>query len=175
MCISCMFLSCYRGIITKNLENITGYTFIFFCEQKYSSQHNITSRCFHLTMWWWFYFNNNNNIFMLLPFIIIIIIIIINIIIITIFIYNVFHVCWTAGLRDLVGSALDHRSLPPEFESRRGHTWRVFHLLLRFITFGGRLAHLAYHVHKSGRKTAIIIIIIWSEHLIKNILIFVIC
>jgi len=33
----------------------------------------------------------------------------------------------------LVGSALDYRSLPPEFESRRRHIWRVFHLRLRFI------------------------------------------
>jgi len=38
--------------------------------------------------------------------------------------------------------------------------WRVFHLWVRFITFGGRSAHLADHVHKSGRKTLIIIIII---------------
>jgi len=62
-------------------------------------------------------------------------------------------------LRVLVGSALDHRSLPPEFESRGRHIWRVFHLWLRFITFGGRSAHLAYHVHKSSRKTSIIIIL----------------
>ena len=33
----------------------------------------------------------------------------------------------------------------------------LFHLWRRFITFGGRSAHLAYHVHKSGRKTSIII------------------
>ena len=46
------------------------------------------------------------------------------------------------------------------FESRRGHIWRLFHLWLRFITVGGRSAHLAYHVHKSGRKTSIIIIIL---------------
>ena len=38
--------------------------------------------------------------------------------------------------------------------------WRLFHLWLRFITFGGRPAHLAYRVHKSGRKTSIITIII---------------
>ena len=63
-------------------------------------------------------------------------------------------------LRGLVGSVLDHRSLPPEFESRRGHIRKVFHLRLRFITFGGRSAHLAYRVHKSGGKTSIIIIII---------------
>ena len=56
------------------------------------------------------------------------------------------------------GSVLDHRSLPPVFRSWRVHIWRVFHLWLRFITFGGRLTHLAYHVHKSGRKTSIIII-----------------
>ena len=57
------------------------------------------------------------------------------------------------------GSVLDHRSLPPVFASRRGHIWRLFHLWLRLITFVGRAAHLAYHVHKSGRKTSIIIII----------------
>ena len=58
-------------------------------------------------------------------------------------------------LRGLVGSALDHRSLPPEFESWRRRIWRVFHLWLRFINFGGRSAHLPYHVHKSGRKISI--------------------
>ena len=56
------------------------------------------------------------------------------------------------------GSVLDHRSLPPVFESRRGHIWRLFRLSLRLITFGCRSAHLAYHVHKSGRKTSIIIL-----------------
>jgi len=63
-------------------------------------------------------------------------------------------------LRGLTGSALDHRSLPPEFEPRRGHIWRVFHLRLRFVTFRGSSGHLAYYVHKSGRKTSITIIII---------------
>jgi len=56
-------------------------------------------------------------------------------------------------------SLLDHRSLPPVFESRHGHIWRVFHLWACFITFEGRSAHLAYHVHKSGRKTSIIVIL----------------
>jgi len=37
---------------------------------------------------------------------------------------------------------------------------RLFHLWLRFITFGGHSAHLAYHVHRNGHKTSIIIIII---------------
>ena len=59
------------------------------------------------------------------------------------------------------GSVLDHRSLPPVFESRGGHIRRLFRLWLRLITFGGRSAHLAaYRVHKSGRKISIIIIII---------------
>jgi len=55
------------------------------------------------------------------------------------------------------GSVLDHRSLSLVFESGRVHIWRVFHLWLRFITFGGHSAHLTYHVDKGGRKTSIII------------------
>ena len=47
----------------------------------------------------------------------------------------------------------------PEFESRYGHIWRMFHLWLRFITVGVRSAHLVHHVHKSGRKTLLVIII----------------
>ena len=39
--------------------------------------------------------------------------------------------------------------LPPVFESRCGHIWRLFHLWLGFITFAGHSAHLAYIVHKS--------------------------
>ena len=54
-------------------------------------------------------------------------------------------------------SVLDHISLPPVFESRRRHIWRLFRLSLRLITFGSRSAHLDYLVHKSGRKTSIII------------------
>jgi len=57
-------------------------------------------------------------------------------------------------------SVLDHRSLTAMFEFRRGYIWRLFHLWLCFITFGGWSAHLVCHVHKSGRKTSIIII--WS-------------
>ena len=64
-------------------------------------------------------------------------------------------------LRGLIGSALDHRSLPPEFESRRGHIWMVFHLWLRFVTFGGRSAHLAYHLRKDGRETPNITMTWW--------------
>ena len=58
-------------------------------------------------------------------------------------------------LRSRTGSTLDHRSLPPEFDSWRGHIWKVFYLWLCFFTFGGRSAHSAYHEHKSGRKTSI--------------------
>ena len=49
-------------------------------------------------------------------------------------------------LRCLTGSVLDHRSLPPEFESWLGHIWRVFHLWLRFITSGGCLGHHHHHL-----------------------------
>ena len=49
---------------------------------------------------------------------------------------------WQQGRpRGRVGSAFDHRSIPPEFESRRVHIGRVFHLRLHFITFGGSSAH----------------------------------
>ena len=65
------------------------------------------------------------------------------------------------------GSVLDRTSLPPVFESRRGHNWRLFHLWLRLITFGRRSAHLVNPVHKSGRKTSIIVIIIIIE-LVEN-------
>jgi len=52
------------------------------------------------------------------------------------------------------GSMFDHRSLPPVFESQCGHIWRLFCLWLCFITFGGRSAHLAYHVQKSGHQSS---------------------
>ena len=63
-------------------------------------------------------------------------------------------------------SVLDHRSLPPMFESLCGHIWRLFYLWLCFITFGVHSAHLAYLVHKSGCKTSIIlpcVTILWLE------------
>ena len=56
---------------------------------------------------------------------------------------------WPGRLRGLTGRAFDRRSQPHEFEPRPEHIWRVFHLWLRFIIFGGRSTHLAYHVHKS--------------------------
>jgi len=76
------------------------------------------------------------------------------------FLNNIIHdISFKIGLISLcglVGSALDNRSRSPEFESRRGHTWRVFHLWLRFIIFGGRLPHLAYRLRKTGYKLLII-------------------
>jgi len=43
--------------------------------------------------------------------------------------------------------------------------WAYVKVISSFITFGGRSPPLAYHVHKSGRKTSIIIIIIlWLLH-----------
>ena len=57
----------------------------------------------------------------------------------------------------LTGSALDHRLLPSQFEPRRGHS---------FIAFGGPSAHLAYHVHRSGHETSIIIIIAHYSHVL---------
>jgi len=59
----------------------------------------------------------------------------------------------------LAGSALEHRSLPSEFESRGWRARRVFHLRLRFVAFEGCSTHLACHVRKIGHKTLIIIII----------------
>jgi len=53
--------------------------------------------------------------------------------------------CCTRGwLRGLVGSALDHISLPPEFESRRGHIWRVFHLWLLSFTERLKIREILY-------------------------------
>ena len=69
------------------------------------------------------------------------------------FINTIFR--YSGCLSGLTGRALDHRSLIPKFKPRRGHIWTVFHLWLRLINFGARSAHLAYRVHKSGRKTSI--------------------
>ena len=70
------------------------------------------------------------------------------------------QMCLLWCLCGLNGSLLEHTSLPPEFESRHWHNWGVFHIWPCFITFGGCLAHLAYHVHKSGHKTSVTTIII---------------
>ena len=40
---------------------------------------------------------------------------------------------------------------------------KLFHLSLRLMTFGGRSAHLAYLVHKSGRNSNIHIVYIHIE------------
>ena len=69
------------------------------------------------------------------------------------------------------GCGLDHRSLPPLFESRRGEGAypKVVSSLTSLITFGGRSAHLAYRVHKSGHKTPIITSIIIHIALLSRI------
>jgi len=77
-----------------------------------------------------------------LLFIIIIIIIIINI---------------TRCLCELSSRAAGHILLTQVFSSRPDYVTRVFHRSLHLITFGGRLAHLAYHMHKSGHNTATIL------------------
>jgi len=74
----------------------------------------------------------------------------------------------TSCLRGLTGITLDHRSVPPQFESQLGHIWRLFHLWLCFISFGSRSAHLAYHVHKSGRKTSIIVFLLRDFNMVYN-------
>jgi len=59
------------------------------------------------------------------------------------------------------GSVLDHRSLPPGFEFRRGHIWRLFHLWPSFINDLWRsLGPFSLPFAQNGRKTPIIIIII---------------
>ena len=75
-------------------------------------------------------------------------------------IYSMFRTpLWSSG------NVLDHRSLPPVFEYRRGHIWRLFHLwLITSVTLGGRSAHLANPVYKSGHKTSIIIYSMFIYH-----------
>ena len=57
-------------------------------------------------------------------------------------------------LQRLTGSAVGHRSIVSGLKPLPGYVRRVFHLSVRLIIIGGRSAHLAYLVHKSGRKTA---------------------
>ena len=64
-------------------------------------------------------------------------------------------------LRGLIGNTLAYKSLPSEFESQRGHIERVLQICLRFIAFGGRSDHLAYHVHKGDRKKSNVTILIF--------------
>jgi len=62
-------------------------------------------------------------------------------------------------------SVLDHGSLPPMFKSRPGHIEGCFIFDFASLTFGGRSAHLTYHVHKSGPKTPVIIITLKVSHI----------
>lgn len=49
----------------------------------------------------------------------------------------------------LIGSMVKRRSQTPEFISQCGYIWRLFHLLVSLITFGG---HLTDALYKNGRK-----------------------
>ena len=59
-----------------------------------------------------------------------------------------------------------------------GISEKVFHFWLRFFTFGGRSAHLAYHMHKNSHKTPIItmirttcsIKIVFKQQCVNNII-----
>ena len=66
----------------------------------------------------------------------------------------------TGRLHGLTGSAVGHKSIAPRFKLRPGYVGKAFRVSLRLITFGGRSAHLANLVHKSGRKTPIIVVVI---------------
>jgi len=57
-------------------------------------------------------------------------------------------------LDGLTGSMVSHRSIAPGFKTQPGYVRRLFLVSLHLITFGGRLLHLAYLVHKSVHKTA---------------------
>ena len=63
------------------------------------------------------------------------------------------YVCKRQGL---IGSALDHRSLPPVFESRRGAYLKGVSSLTSLHYVWRSLGPFSlYHVHRSGRKTSI--------------------
>jgi len=81
---------------------------------------------------------------------------------------------FTGRLHDRTDSIVDHRFQPPEFKSRFGHVWWVFHLLLPLLTLGGRSVHFAYCMHKSGCNTSNINIklmalaVMFSSQLFRN-------
>jgi len=53
-------------------------------------------------------------------------------------------------LHGLTGSAVGHIYIAPQFKSGPSYFRRVRHFSLRYITFGGCSAHLAYIIHKIG-------------------------
>ena len=53
-------------------------------------------------------------------------------------------------LRGLTGRVVGHGSVAPGYKPRPGYVRTVFHLSLRYVTVGGRSAHLAYLVYNSG-------------------------
>ena len=69
---------------------------------------------------------------------------------------NIVLESWPSGIWDclcnVIGSVFGKRSQQPYFEFLCWQLWKVFHHL---ITFGGRLAYLAYHGYKSSRETPV--------------------
>ena len=63
-------------------------------------------------------------------------------------------ITYLGRLYSLTGSVVGHISIAPGFKRRPDYVRSVFHLSLRLVIFGGRSAHLAYLLHKIGRKTA---------------------
>jgi len=77
-------------------------------------------------------------------------------------------------------SVLDHRSLPPVFESQRGYIWRLFHLWLRLITLRGLLDWFSLPCTQKWPSNIIIIIITWwikmpSSIINHSIVLFIWC
>ena len=75
------------------------------------------------------------------------------IIIIEIEIHITIDVSLYGSLRGLTGSAIGHIYIYSTWvQTTDSNIRRVFHLSLGLIIFGGRSPHLAYLVHKGGRK-----------------------
>ena len=59
------------------------------------------------------------------------------------------HLVFVAQVRCLTGSEVGYRSISPGFKSWLGYVWRVIHLSLCLISFGGHLAHFCDEVYLS--------------------------
>ena len=78
--------------------------------------------------------------------------------------FNFYCFSYIWRLYSITDSMLGHRSTTPGFKHWPGYVRRVFHLSLRFITFGRRSANFTYLVQKSGRETATFIFLIFAPH-----------
>ena len=82
--------------------------------------------------------------------------------------------CYVGCLHGLTGSMVNHRSIAPGFKPWPDYVRRVFYLWLCLIIFGGHSAHLAYFVHKSGRKTVtfyLLLLLVLCTHLVSKLFI----